>query len=298
MDDPDESVAHAVESKLFSEGSNIIPRLEEYWTANEDPLRAYRIENIIRKIQNHELKKDFKAWIESENRDLLEACILVARIQYPSLNPNTINAYIEKVRLDIWMAMYSAGNPIDRVNILNHILFERYGLKGNQSNYHAPDNSLINRVIETRSGNPISLCNIYAIIAQKLGLPVFGVNLPQHFVLAWCEESGQDEPVSFQARTGLKREHYGKVLFYINPFSNGQVFLRKNIDEFLTAIKVEPRPTFYEPCDPIEILRRMLRNLHFSYAEVHNEEKRLLVEKYMQIVGIAADNSPDSEEQE
>lgn len=294
LDDPDEDVANAVEEKLYNEGSSIIPILEEYWTGNADPLRAYRIENIIRSIQTRELKQDFQNWIESPDRDLLQACILVARIQYPGLNRDAIYAHIEKVRLDVWMAMYSAGNPIDRVQILNHILFERYGLKGNQESYHAPDNSFINRVIETRSGNPISLCNIYAIIAQRLGLPVFGVNLPQHFVLAWCEDSNPGSQVSFQAKLGLKPSDFGKVLFYINPFSNGQVFLRKNIDEFLNTIKVETKEEFYVPCDNLEIVRRMLRNLHFSYAENQNNEKRNLIEEYMKIVGLMLGDSPDT----
>ncbi|MCC7298827.1 MAG: transglutaminase family protein [Bacteroidia bacterium] len=289
LDDPDEEVVAAVEERLYSEGPEIISTLESFWKGDEDPVLAYRIETIIKNIQNRELEKDFTNWLQSENQDLLEGCLLICRIQYPGMNPDVVHNYIEKVRIDAWMALYSAGNPMDRVKILNHILFERHGLKGNQSNYHSPDNSFLNRVIESRTGNPITLCCLYSIIAQKVGMPVFGVNLPQHFVLAWCEEPIPNFQTAYQGPPALFRKDFGKILFYINPFSHGQIFLKKNIDEFLDAIKVAPQKSFYEPCNNLEIIKRMLRNLHFSYTEIQNNEKRDAVANYMKLLGMGGE---------
>jgi regulator of sirC expression with transglutaminase-like and TPR domain len=295
LDDSDEEVIQTVEQRLYSEGPGIVPLLEDYWTGNEDPLRAFRIESIIRNIQKLQLEQDFTSWMHSDARDLFTGCNLVSRIQYPGLKTEGVEAYVEKVRLDAWMAMYSAQNPLDKVQILNHILFERQGISGNSENYHAPDNSFLNRVIEARRGNPISLCNLYSIVAQRLGLPVFGVNLPQHFVLAYCDDSDKDQDISFHSKGQLRRDDYGKVLFYINPYSRGQVFLRKNIDEFLHAIKVEPQAGFYEPCDNLEIVRRMLRNLHFSYSELQALDKQSLVQNYMRVLGMTEDQGSDQE---
>jgi regulator of sirC expression with transglutaminase-like and TPR domain len=286
LDDPDEEILNSLESRLLQEGPEIIPVLEHFWTQNTDPVKAFRIENVIKSIQQNELEKDFKAWVVQESPELLRGAELVCRIQYPGLNTETLNAYFEKIRLDAWMAMYNAFNPIDKIKILNHIFFERQGLTGNTTSYHAPENSFINKVIETRSGNPISLCIIYSIVAQRLGIPVFGVNLPQHFVLAYCDESEvESQDASFTSHGELNRSHYGKVLFYVNPFSAGQVFIKKNLDEFLKAIQVEPRIEFYETCSNIDIILRVLRNLHFSYNENHNTEKVREVAKYMALLG-------------
>jgi regulator of sirC expression with transglutaminase-like and TPR domain len=290
LDDTDEQIASTVSGRLLTEGRDIVPMLEQYWLSNQDPLRANRIEQIIRSIQNEELSTDFDRWLDSEEKSLLEACLLVSRIHYPGVDESLVVNFVEKMRLDAWMSLYNASNPHDKIKILNHIFFERYNFKGNSNDYHNPDNSLINRVIETRTGNPISLCNLYAIVAQKLGLPVFGVNLPQHFVLAYCDDTHLGPIVPFQAPESLNRGDYGPVLFYINPFSRGQVFLHKNIRDFLQVIQVEAQPTFFDTCQPLDILKRMLRNLHYAYQKNKDTDRAELVSHYMKKLGMAEEN--------
>jgi regulator of sirC expression with transglutaminase-like and TPR domain len=293
LDDSDEDVVHTARQRLSREGQHAIALLEDYWESQSDTEIAGKIENLIQELQQSRLEKEFEDWKNYNENDLLQANLLVNKIQYPGLNAGVITQFIDKIRLDAWMAMYSAHNPLDRVKILNHILFDRQGFTGNNENYHAPDNSFISRLIETRTSNPITMCNLYSILAQRLGMPVFGVNLPQHFVLAWCEEMEETTSQPFNSKPYLLRSNYGKVLFYINPFSRGQVFLKKNIDEFLNAIKVAPRKEFYEPCNNIDILRRMLRNLHFSYGEIQNKTKVQEVENYMCILGMEGEMDLD-----
>jgi regulator of sirC expression with transglutaminase-like and TPR domain len=293
LDDTDEQVVGTVAGRLLSEGAQIVPVLEQYWLTNQDPIRAGRIEQIIRNIQHKDLSAAFDSWLKSEEKSLLEACLLVSKIHYPGLDESLVVNFVEKMRLDAWMSLYNASNPHDKIKILNHIFFERYNFKGNSNDYHNPDNSLINRVIETRSGNPISLCNLYATVAQKLGLPVFGVNLPQHFVLAYCDDTHLAPIVPFQAPSSLNREDYGSVLFYINPFSRGQIFLHKNIKDFLEVIKVESQPAFFDTCEPLEILKRMLRNLHYSYQKTDDKDRLKQVSFYMKKLGMTEESSSD-----
>ncbi len=59
---------------------------------------------------------------------------------------------------------------------------------GNTTNHQDPQNSYIGQVLDTKKGNQISLASIYSIIAQKLDIPIYGVNLPQHFILAYLDE--------------------------------------------------------------------------------------------------------------
>src|SRR3712207_7028807 len=41
-------------------------------------------------------------------------------------------------------------------------------------NFHSPANSMLQRVLETRRGNPLTLCVIYLLVAQRLNLPIYG----------------------------------------------------------------------------------------------------------------------------
>lgn len=286
LDDPDEDIIQALSNRLLTEGESIVPDLEKLWLLNNDGIKSARIEEIIRRIQTEGLSQKLKSWMNSSEKDLLEACLIISSIHYPGMDSSVVRQYIEKVRMDAWMALYNAPNPYDKIKILNHIFFERHGFKGNTSDYHHIDNSFINRVVETRTGNPISLCCLYQIVANQLGIPVFGVNLPQHFVLAYCDDTFMDPIVPFHASKTLKREDYGAVLFYVNPFSRGQIFMEKNVRDFLQAIRVNQQEEFFEPCESTEILRRMLRNLHFSYGENKDEYHRNMVEHFMRIAGM------------
>ena len=140
-----------------------------------------------------------------------------------------------------------------------------HNFSGNTVNFHAPQNSYINTVLETRKGNPLLLCVIYAVIAKQLDLPIYGVNLPEHFVLAYKNDMN-DVKLNLPGSTK-------DVLFYINPFSKGTVFDKKEIDSFLKKLKIEPKEFFYEPCTNVDIIKRLIRNLVYSYDKLGHNDK-------------------------
>jgi regulator of sirC expression with transglutaminase-like and TPR domain len=111
---------------------------------------------------------------------------------------------------------------------------------------------MINVVLETRRGNPISLCVIYMLVAQKMKLPVYGVNLPNMFILTYKSEHNQ---------------------FYINVFNKGVLLTKSDIDNYISSLKLEPSDVFYEPCSHIDIVRRVLRNLMVAFEKSSEVEK-------------------------
>ena len=145
--------------------------------------------------------------------------------------------------------------------------------------------------METKFGNPISLSILYMSVAHDLGLPLFGVNLPQHFVLAYCRLNTPMNDNGTYDRDKIKVTNVEKVNFYVNAFSKGQIFTKESVDAFLKVIKVNPQPSFYEPCDNLEIFRRILRNLHFAYSEQQDSDKQRDIYDIMKYLGMV-----DSEE--
>ncbi len=67
---------------------------------------------------------------------------------------------------------------------LHDYLFDELKLVGNQDDYYNAVNSFLPAVLETKRGLPISLCLVYKLIAERLGLRVNGVGLPGHFVVS------------------------------------------------------------------------------------------------------------------
>jgi regulator of sirC expression with transglutaminase-like and TPR domain len=263
LDDPDADIFNNIKDRLMSYGEEVIPELESAWEASFNNLVQNRIEDIIHNIQFTNIRTKLEAWAGKVDPSLMEGAILIAKYQYPDLDEERIINKIEVIKRDIWLELNPNLTALEKVRVMNHIIFEIHGFSGNTVNFHAPQNSYLNNVLESKKGNPLSLSILYSVIAQSLGLPVYGVNLPEHFILAYKDEFEDLE---------LEDHPYG-VLFYINTFSKGTVFGKREIDTFLRQINMQPLDMFYEPCTNIDIVRRMLRNLITAYEKLGYPEK-------------------------
>lgn len=261
LDDNDEEVFSHIEEKLVSLGKDIIPILEDAWSSAFDPVMQTRIAHVVHKIQFDALLEDLKLWIHTGDEDLLAGALLVARYQYPDLDHEKIATFIAQLKRDVWLELNENLTALEQVNVINHIFFNKYGFSGNTANYHAPQNSYLNCVIESRKGNPLALSILYLLVARALGLPVYGVNLPEHFILTYLEVMEGQEG------------NTGRPLIYINPFSKGSVFGKGDIDQFVKKLNLEPQSAYYRPCSNRDMILRMLRNLSFSYSKLGDTEK-------------------------
>ncbi|MCE2686377.1 MAG: transglutaminase-like domain-containing protein [Cryomorphaceae bacterium] len=267
IDDPDELVYQQVRDELLKFGSEVLPVLEQSWEQDYYGLLFQdRIENLIHDIQFESVKAQLKTWLQAPDKDLLSGAIIIAKYQYPGLDAALLHERIQAIRRDIWLELNDHQTAFEQVKIFNRIFFGMHRFRGESQNYHTPANSYINTVLESRKGNPLSLCLIYSVIAQSLDLPIYGVNLPNHFVLAYMD--------SKHSAFGLKKEDddYG-VLFYINAFSKGSIFDAAEIKAFIQGIHLQPDRSFFEPCSNSAILKRMLANLIHAFQQVGSAQK-------------------------
>jgi regulator of sirC expression with transglutaminase-like and TPR domain len=267
IDDPDEVVYNQVRERILACGEDIIPKLENLWEHTHfGALFQQRIEDIIHHIQFDAVYNALHRWSRDGAQDLLEGSLLVARYQYPDMDETAVHSAIARIRQDIWLELNDDLTALEQVKVMNHILFDVHGLRGNKKNYHAAQNSFINTVLETKKGNPLSLSIIYIILAESLGVPIFGVNLPNHFVLAYVKKPDLYEQLS-------ENPVPDEVLFYLNAFSQGTIVHRNEITAYLDQINLPHELQFYNPCDNRSIVRRMLANLVFSYERLGYPDK-------------------------
>ncbi len=253
LDDPDEAIFSVVEEKLLSMGSDIITLLEQAWEQSFDALVQERIENLIHQIQFGQVQQELRLWKMSGSFDLLHGLILINKYQYPDMDEQRIVNQVEAIKRDAWMELIYDMSAVEKIRLLNTIFYNTHGFSGNTSNYHDPQNSYIGQVLESRKGNPIMLACIYSIVAQKLDIPVYGINLPRHFILAYTEEGGAEDDES--------------ILFYVNAFNRGQILGRHDIIAFLRQLNLKPQPQYLLPCTHIDIISRVLRNLIAAYQQ-------------------------------
>ncbi len=262
LDDDDQQIISHVEGKILSIGKTVIPFLEREWESNLNPSVQSRIEELIHTLQYDLLRERLKNWYEGKDHDLLEGMWILATYQYPEIELEKLKQELEQIYYETWLEFRPDLYPFDQIKVINSVLFSKLKFGANTKNFHSPGNSMINVVLESRKGNPITLCVIYLLVAQKLKLPVHGVNLPNLFILTYKDDNHQ---------------------FYINAFNRGLIFSKQDIENYINELHLVPQSSFFEACSNLEIIRRALRNLVMSFEKMGehakaNEVKVLLVE--------------------
>lgn len=268
IDDPDDNIYEHVRDQLKRFGNEAIPYLESSWSSSYyGMLFQSRVEKIIHEIKFEETKSQVQAWADSAEKDLLEGALIVAQYQYPDLDEDFVRNSIQAIRRDVWLELNNNQTAFEQIKIFNRVFFGVQGFHGDTKTFNSPVNSYINTVLESKKGNPLSLCLIYSIVAQSLDMPVYGVNLPNHFVLAYMDEKRSSFMINEQNEFG--------VLFYINAFSKGVIFDTNEIKDFLSENKLSHNREFFEPCSNSTIMKRMFSNLIASFQQIGNAEKVL-----------------------
>jgi regulator of sirC expression with transglutaminase-like and TPR domain len=270
LDDTDLSVSVPVAERLTEMGEPAIRILEERWEHADNHLLQARIENIILRIQQNSIKKDLKDWTDCRSEQLIYGAYLIARSQYPDLRFTDIDSKIEKLRSEIWLEMNNRLTAMEKVGVINHFLFNVHGYNRSVRGVQSPQLYLVNHVIDTRKGLPVTLSIIYAELAERLNLPIYCVDLPHNFLLCYKDPSYLDDPDG--------------IMFYINPYTRGSILGRAEVEQFLKTQKLEVKPEYMRPVHNNETVIRLTEGLRFAYAASMMEEKVSFLEELIELL--------------
>jgi regulator of sirC expression with transglutaminase-like and TPR domain len=125
---------------------------------------------------------------------------------------------------DLSAAVASTGGaPQDQARACEEVLGGAHGFTGDRRRYDHPDNSMLDIVLERRRGLPIVLSVVYVEAARRAGIPLAGVGLPGHFIVA---HFGADPPLLLDPFAGGGRfqgEFAGEL---VRPWSSQQIAMR------------------------------------------------------------------------
>ena len=255
LDDTDPMVFDAVRTKLLEADENIIPDLQSAVSFSQNELFVERTDKIINTLRYRNLDKELINWINSKSNDLLYGSYLIAKYQYPEIEFDDVEEKLNKIINDLRLEINLYLTGLQQIRKINHILYNIHRFTGDFSNIINPENSYVNKVLERKKSNDISIAILYIHIAQKLGLPVYGIDFPRNFLLAFIDEKTKD------------------ALFYINPFNKGAIVTKKDIESFLKNHQIKSKRNFFEACSNYSILKRLLKFLVQSYIRKNNKEK-------------------------
>ena len=198
---------------------------------------------------------DFRVFINSLNYELESGALLLARTVNAELDAGACHDMLDRIARRCRELISEPSSPREKCRIINRVLFHEWGFRGNQENYTDPRNSLLDQVLATRKGIPISLCIIYLLVAERLGLELESVGIPGHFLVG-CYQEGN--------------------VFFIDVFDRGVFRDPDEVLDLMRAHHLEPSVEDLAPTPVREVLCRCCRNLVNHYHTAGDPAKARL----------------------
>jgi regulator of sirC expression with transglutaminase-like and TPR domain len=196
---------------------------------------------------NEQARREFASMAAREPIPLARGALVLAKDEYPELNIEKYLDQLAALAREAEPSVLAAGDTVAKILGLSEFLFTRKGFEGNREQFGDPRNSFLNDVLERRLGIPITLAVVYIEVGRRLGLNLFGVSFPTHFLVKAVDDRGE---------------------MIIDPFNQGAILDLDEIRARLTQIyrqPVELHPDMLRPVGARHILARMLRNLKNIY---------------------------------
>ncbi len=269
----DDEVYETVFNKIVELGDEAISFLDEEIETSLNTVKTNRLQKAYDAIILDSCISDLKDWKKNNSVNLFRGMTIVSRVNYPNLDLQYINGEINKIKDSLWLELNDNLTALEKVRVLNNVFFEMYKFKGDTKDFYNPKNSFLIDVLKRKKGNPISLSSLYSIVALSVGIPVYGVNMPQHYIVAYADS------LSLHPYTDFRRND---ILFYINPYYRGEIYSLKEVYGFLNRMNIEITDDKILPCSNVVTVRRVINNLIMIYKNKNDKEQE---EKYRKLLG-------------
>lgn len=196
----------------------------------------------------NDARREFSILTTREPIPLARGALLIAKEEYPNLEIEQYLDQIADLTREAEPIVRAGDDTIEKVQLFSEFLFGQKGFDGNRDAFGDPRNSFLNDVLERRLGIPITLAVLYIEIGRRLGLNLFGVSFPTHFLVKAVDERGE---------------------LIIDPFNAGAILSLDEIKARVTHIYGQPVdviPAMLKAVGARHILGRMLRNLKNIYS--------------------------------
>jgi regulator of sirC expression with transglutaminase-like and TPR domain len=245
--DDDAKVYRTVRETLLSYGPGCSEWMREH-TLSNDPVLRRRASEIVQHFARQDADTQFLAFClnQGEDFDLEAGVLLLARTQYPLINPEGYSAVLDDYAGDLRERLDLNGPAEQMLRVINDYLFREKKFVGDEQNFYDPENSYFNRVLDRSIGNPISLSLLYLLVSRRLRLPVVGIGLPGSF---------------------LCRYQSSRTELYVDAFHGGRLLTKADCVKHVVQLRQRFDESCLAPVSARRILLRICATLHQIYTQ-------------------------------
>lgn len=252
MDDPDLVVRNAVRERLIERGEDSIEQIERFFIPQLPKQDRDKYILYLEEIKAEIAIERLLVLLKDPQPILSKALFLITKIADSSAEESIYLTVLDSLRNEIELEISEEKTPIENVEIFNFIFFRRFGFKHSEAQLIKTEGALIDRVLLSRVGNPVTVTLSYFLMAGAVGLPIYPLSFPGGFVPVYLDNSG-------------------RILFYLNVFKQGAIFLEDTLKQFFEDIKISYNPELLRVDQERDLLAIYAEFLSFIYKKNDNE---------------------------
>lgn len=244
LDDPSPAVRQALLAKferLGAEGNRFLREISN----GTNRVSAIAAGWYLRELRFYDPAAEFRGFIRSLSYELETGMLLLSRTVNPSLDVAGLCLQLDALAARCQKLRPDTANLRESCQVLNRVLFQEFGLRGDPGQNVDPHHNLPDQVLARRVGLPVALAIVYLLVARRIGLELEPVNVPGHFLVGCYEPEGP---------------------FYIDAFNQGRFLTPDEVFAQLRSRHQVPQLSDLVPSPVREVLCRCCRELATQYA--------------------------------
>lgn len=245
LDDPSPAVRQALLEYFRGLGTAAEPLLRAT-AANGPGGQSDAAAWFLRELKLNDPVADFRAFIRSLNYELESGSMLLARTVSPDLDIGGCCATCDEIAGRARELLAEPCSLREKCRVLNRVLFHEYGFRAEAESAADARNCLIDEVLARRKGTALSLCVVYLLIAERLGLELDPVILPGRYLVG-CFGAGK--------------------AFFVDPAEYGLFRSAEEVAELLDSGRTAGGAGDWGPSSVRELLCRNCRSLALHYLQ-------------------------------
>lgn len=258
LDDPDPQVYRHVRARLLSYGYSIWDDLQLAIYQAPGEVARCRLEHIMDVLHLQHIRQLLMGWKTDKQQDLLWGMLLLAQHYYPHLDCEKVNKQIHTIRKDAWLELNDSLTAMEQIKVLNQVFFQMHGFCSTNNAPFATKELYINDILSNKRGATLMNNVFYAILAKKLDLPIYLVQLPDMFFLAYLNTPNHKH---------ITRKD---VLFYFSTSEPGNLLSYQDILRMLRYMQIYPDEKYFIPCSTSKIMQGMLDLLSEQHSYMNH----------------------------
>ncbi len=266
IDDPDKVVREAVMQRLIERGEDTVMQIEDYLRVDNQDDREQTILSYLDDIKAKIALRKLAEIMDSPQPPLDLALYYITKIAETSCNEILFFGSTEKLVNEVNLELSDEKTPVEKIKIFNYLFFKRFNFHHTDLKMHDPDSALLDHVVMSRGGNPVAISLLYFLLAREAGLPVYPLCFTGGFVPVYLDNNGE-------------------VLFYLNIFKQGSIFLEDTLVQFFEDIGLEYKPESTKIEEERALVTIYAELLGFIYKNIENTLVLERIDRIMEIVG-------------